>query len=81
MNLPFTLPERPAAAIAGGGRFPVRRIFCVGRSYAAHAREMGNDPQRESPFSSRDGPTTSCRGEASCRTLRRPPIITTRPNS
>src|SRR5690606_10463243 len=30
--------------------FPVRRIFCVGRNYAAHAREMGGDPQREAPF-------------------------------
>jgi fumarylpyruvate hydrolase len=31
-------------------RFPVRRIFCVGRNYAAHAREMGRDPDREPPF-------------------------------
>jgi fumarylpyruvate hydrolase len=31
-------------------RFPVNRIFCVGRNYAAHAREMGKDPDRESPF-------------------------------
>jgi fumarylpyruvate hydrolase len=31
-------------------RFPVRRIFCVGRNYAAHAREMGKDPEREAPF-------------------------------
>src|SRR5215813_1290112 len=30
--------------------FPVRRIFCVGRNYAAHAREMGRDPDREPPF-------------------------------
>ena len=30
--------------------FPVGRIFCVGRNYAAHAREMGNDPDREPPF-------------------------------
>jgi len=30
--------------------FPVRRIYCVGRNYAAHAREMGFDPQREAPF-------------------------------
>ena len=35
---------------AGGGRFPVRRVFCVGRNYAAHAREMGHDPDREPPF-------------------------------
>jgi len=31
-------------------RFPVRRVFCVGRNYAAHAREMGHDPDREPPF-------------------------------
>ncbi|GGC65128.1 fumarylacetoacetate hydrolase family protein [Chelatococcus reniformis] len=46
--------EPPAVSyldVAGeGGRFPVRRIFCVGRNYAAHAREMGKDPDREAPF-------------------------------
>ena len=31
-------------------RFPVNRVFCVGRNYAAHAREMGKDPDREAPF-------------------------------
>jgi len=31
-------------------RFPVNRIFCVGRNYAEHAREMGHDPNREPPF-------------------------------
>ncbi|AFL52724.1 fumarylpyruvate hydrolase [Sinorhizobium fredii] len=30
--------------------FPVRRVYCVGRNYAAHAREMGHDPEREAPF-------------------------------
>jgi fumarylpyruvate hydrolase len=35
---------------AGGAAFPVRRVFCVGRNYAAHAREMGGDPSREPPF-------------------------------
>ena len=30
--------------------FPVRRIYCIGRNYAAHAREMGSDPTREPPF-------------------------------
>ncbi len=41
----------PSVAVAGGtDRFPVRRIFCVGRNYAAHAREMGRDPDREPPF-------------------------------
>jgi fumarylpyruvate hydrolase len=32
------------------GRMPVRRVFCVGRNYAAHAREMGKDPAAEPPF-------------------------------
>jgi fumarylpyruvate hydrolase len=37
--------------IAGSDeQFPVNRIFCVGRNYAAHAREMGKDPDREPPF-------------------------------
>ena len=41
----------PSVAVAGtADRFPVRRIFCVGRNYAAHAREMGKDPDREPPF-------------------------------
>jgi fumarylpyruvate hydrolase len=47
--VPF--PEAPSLDVVGGhGRFPVRRIFCVGRNYAAHAREMGKDPDREPPF-------------------------------
>lgn len=47
----FTPPEIPTVAVAGSSaRFPVRRIFCVGRNYAAHAREMGRDPDREPPF-------------------------------
>jgi fumarylpyruvate hydrolase len=36
--------------VAGGGLFPVRRIFCVGRNYAEHVREMGGNPEREAPF-------------------------------
>ena len=41
----------PSLAIAGSARrFPVRRIYCVGRNYAEHAREMGGDPIREPPF-------------------------------
>lgn len=38
------------APTADGNGFPVRRVFCVGRNYAAHAREMGRDPDREPPF-------------------------------
>ncbi len=41
----------PAIPVSGQqARFPVRRIYCVGRNYAAHAREMGKDPDREPPF-------------------------------
>ena len=43
-------PPQPAVPVAGGGSFPVRRIYCVGRNYAEHAREMGHDPDREPPF-------------------------------
>ena len=44
-------PSIPSVAVKGiDARFPVRRIFCVGRNYAAHAREMGRDPDREAPF-------------------------------
>jgi len=47
----ITPPEQPSIAVKGtDARFPVRRIFCVGRNYAAHAREMGKDPDREPPF-------------------------------
>ena len=42
---------QPSVAIAGqDSRWPVRRVLCVGRNYAAHAREMGKDPDREAPF-------------------------------
>ncbi|GAB4526214.1 MAG: fumarylacetoacetate hydrolase family protein [Amphiplicatus sp.] len=41
-------PAIPSVAVEGSGRFPVRRIFCVGKNYAEHVREMGADP-RESP--------------------------------
>ncbi|HEV7339977.1 MAG TPA: fumarylacetoacetate hydrolase family protein [Bosea sp. (in: a-proteobacteria)] len=43
-------PKVAAIPVAGGGLFPVRRIFCVGRNYAEHTREMGGDPDREDPF-------------------------------
>ncbi|QUJ75973.1 fumarylacetoacetate hydrolase family protein [Sulfitobacter albidus] len=49
----YVLPPPPQAKLPVAGSdafFPVRRIFCVGRNYEAHAREMGNDPDREPPF-------------------------------
>lgn len=36
--------------VEGEGMFPVRRVYCIGRNYAAHAIEMGHDPNREPPF-------------------------------
>lgn len=43
--------ERPALPVAGTDKlFPLRRVYCVGRNYAEHAREMGHDPNREPPF-------------------------------
>lgn len=51
MNLIFDPEDNPSLAIRGTSqRFPVCRIFCVGRNYAAHTREMGGDPDREAPF-------------------------------
>jgi fumarylpyruvate hydrolase len=51
MRFAFPPPTQPSLAIAESqDRFPVRRVFCVGRNYEAHAREMGNDPTREPPF-------------------------------
>ncbi len=51
--MPYAIdpPPQPSLAVAGSDlRFPVRRIFCVARNYAAHTREMGGDPTREPPF-------------------------------
>ena len=46
----FQPPAPILAATSDGNDFPVRRVFCIGRNYAAHAREMGRDPDREPPF-------------------------------
>ncbi len=49
----FAFPPALQASVAIAGqpaRFPVRRIFCVGRNYADHAREMGHNPDKEAPF-------------------------------
>jgi fumarylpyruvate hydrolase len=49
----FVIPPvpQPTVEVAGtDARFPVHRIYCVGRNYAKHAREMGMDPDREPPF-------------------------------
>jgi fumarylpyruvate hydrolase len=49
-NFVIAPPAQASVPVRGGGRFPVRRIYCVGRNYAEHAREMGHDPDRELPF-------------------------------
>ena len=45
----FALPA-PTLPTADGDLFPVRRVYCIGRNYADHAREMGSDPKTEPPF-------------------------------
>ena len=46
----FALPPTLLPVAGSDESFPVRRIYCIGRNYAAHAREMGSDPDREPPF-------------------------------
>ncbi len=49
----YAVPPAPVYTLPVAGsdeQFPVNRIFCVGRNYAAHAREMGKDPDRDPPF-------------------------------
>jgi fumarylpyruvate hydrolase len=51
MKYAFPPPTLPSVVVAGSDlKFPVHRIYCVGRNYAEHAREMGFEPQREPPF-------------------------------
>lgn len=53
MGIPLVFPAMPTVTLPVMGRverFPIRRIFCVGRNYAEHAREMGADPEKEPPF-------------------------------
>ncbi|QYM72060.1 fumarylacetoacetate hydrolase family protein [Pseudochrobactrum sp. Wa41.01b-1] len=53
MSDTLIFPAQPPVTLPIEGsdqRFPVRRIYCVGRNYADHAREMGHDPDREPPF-------------------------------
>ena len=51
MSFVIPAPPVPALPVLGSSDlFPVRRVYCVGRNYAAHAREMGGDPTREPPF-------------------------------
>ena len=51
MSYVIEVPKTTALPVEGEtATFPVRRIYCVGRNYADHAREMGHDPDREPPF-------------------------------
>ena len=47
---PFAVPQTTIPILGSQDVFPVRRIYCIGRNYAAHSREMGSDPSREPPF-------------------------------
>ena len=53
---PLTQPSLPVRG--SDRRFPIHRIYCVGRNYAAHAIEMGHDPDREPPFFFQKNPDT-----------------------
>ena len=50
-SLVIDAPAVPLVPVQGSdAAFPVRRVYCIGRNYAAHAIEMGHDPDREPPF-------------------------------
>lgn len=49
MTFVFEPSPIPSIEVLGGGRFPVRRIFCIGRNYADHVKEMGGDPKADPP--------------------------------
>lgn len=73
MNYAIPVPQLPTLSVVGREeRFPVNRIFCVGRNYAAHAREMGKDPDREPPFFFMK-PTNAAVDAVTNVTLRYPP--------
>lgn len=51
MSFVIPAPKQPVLPIVGTDQtFPIHRVYCVGRNYADHAREMGHDPDREPPF-------------------------------
>ncbi len=49
MNAVIPIPAQASVPVAGGGSYPVRRIYCVGRNFAEHAREMGAEVPRGAP--------------------------------
>ena len=57
----FDIPALPQIPVTGeSDTYPVRRIFCVGRNYADHAREMGHQPDLEAPFFFCKTPSAIC---------------------
>lgn len=59
--MPYVFEPHPVPTLpvrGEGGDFPVHRIYCVGRNYAAHAVEMGHDPDKEAPFFFQKNPDT-----------------------
>ncbi|MBU0587189.1 MAG: fumarylacetoacetate hydrolase family protein [Gammaproteobacteria bacterium] len=50
VKTPFAVGSTTIPIVGSDEQYPVRRIYCIGRNYAAHAREMGSDPTREPPF-------------------------------
>ena len=49
MRYVFEPPAISSAPVLGGGEFPIRRIFCIGKNYADHVKEMGGDPKSDTP--------------------------------
>ena len=65
MTMLFDLPPRPSIPILGeDAHFPVHRIFCVGRNYAAHAAEMGFAATKDAPFYFTKTPSAVCQSGA-----------------
>lgn len=59
IDLVVEAPKLVTLPVAGvDARFPVHRVYCVGRNYAAHAVEMGHDPDKEPPFFFQKSPDT-----------------------
>ena len=50
VKTPFTVPATHVPIVGSEMLFPVRRVYCIGRNYRAHAIEMGSNPDREPPF-------------------------------
>ena len=68
MSYVFSPPSVTALPVRGSAdRFPVRRVYCVGRNYAEHAIEMGGDPNKEPPFFFQKNPDNLVAGKAEFR--------------